>query len=730
LDARWRPAGEGCQHAAVGGYFLCRPAPPAAAPRPDPAAAARARQLLLGGGILLVPDSEFDRVMAFDPQSGALVNPNYIPSDPTHLLTPKNAIRGSGGTILVADQAADVVQEYSLTGNYLGVFAPAGGPNPAILDNIRGIALRPNGNLLVTVAAGGNEDAVAEFDPDGAYLGNFVPAGSGGLDSPFDAFLRPADWLVSGMASQAVHRFDLAGAYIGDFAAIDSFPEQIATTPAGNVLVANFIGALEGILEYEADGTFVDRYHPLEAYRGVAELGNGNLLVSSSAGVFEIDRLGNVIATEYSGEGAQYIELLSLSGPTFAGSKTAAADWGCPEGGSCPLTYTIGVNNVGLGSSATLISDTLPAGMAYLPDSLTCEGGAGACAYDSAAGRIEWNGAIGAFETVTLTFAVTTDGLVCGQPVENVAAVSDPAATEIALLAHSVTPWENSAAYDFENDDGGFMANTPPGEWEWGDLVPSDDSPPSAHSGVKLWATNLAGDISIEPSQHFLTMTAALGPALPARLSWWEWWDEDGGADSGQVLVNGSAAYTITTDALEWRQHVLGLPGDDQTVEVVWFYDAEGIDEGPAGWYLDDVLLYGCQPPDFSQSVKEAPPAVTSGESFSYSLTLTNPAAWAFAGVSLTDPIPAGAEFVPGSASGGASYNAALNQVEWQGTLPAGGSLVLGFQVTAVVEQGVITNTAAIGHTSGVVHQLSATTAVLPDQGETFGLYLPVILSD
>ena len=47
--------------------------------------------------------------------------------------------------ILVSDQVKDVVQEYDLEGNYLGVFAPAGGVDNAILDNIRGIALAPNG---------------------------------------------------------------------------------------------------------------------------------------------------------------------------------------------------------------------------------------------------------------------------------------------------------------------------------------------------------------------------------------------------------------------------------------------------------------------------------------------------------------------------------------------------------------------------------------------------------
>lgn len=45
----------------------------------------------------------------------------------------------------------------STTGLYIGVFAPAGGVNTAILDNIRGISLRANGNLLVTNGDGVHE---------------------------------------------------------------------------------------------------------------------------------------------------------------------------------------------------------------------------------------------------------------------------------------------------------------------------------------------------------------------------------------------------------------------------------------------------------------------------------------------------------------------------------------------------------------------------------------------
>ncbi|MCA9869799.1 MAG: hypothetical protein KC487_05400, partial [Anaerolineae bacterium] len=241
----------------------------------------RAQRMLGTTGLLLIPESSNDRVMAFDPTTGNLVDADFIPPDPANLSTPINAIlSASGNTVLVSDQLDDVVQEYDLDGNYVGVFAPAGGANTAILDNIRGIALRPNGNLLVTVGGGANADAVAEFDTSGNYLGNFVANGAGGLDSPFDAYGRTADWLVTAIDSDNILSYDLTGAFIAQFAAINTFPEQANEAGNSNVLVANFSGTEEGVVEYTAAGALVGIYDPatLGGYRGVYELGNGNLL--------------------------------------------------------------------------------------------------------------------------------------------------------------------------------------------------------------------------------------------------------------------------------------------------------------------------------------------------------------------------------------------------------------------------------------------------------------------
>ena len=283
----------------------------------NPQARALAMRALRETGLLLIPESTNDRVMAFDPMTGDLVDPDFIPSDPDNLSTPICAILSAAGdSILVSDQLDDVVQEYDMDGNFLGTFAPAGGADTAILDNIRGITLSPEGNLLVTVGAGPNTDAVASFDGSGNFLGNLVANGAGGLDSPFDVLLRNSDYLVGGINNDEILGYDLTGAFNSTFSPINSFPEQIIEIPSGNILVANFSGTEEGVVEYTSTGTQIGIYDPASvgAYRGVYELPNGNILTTNGDGVHEIDRAGNLVETKIGGVSARFIEFL---GPSF-----------------------------------------------------------------------------------------------------------------------------------------------------------------------------------------------------------------------------------------------------------------------------------------------------------------------------------------------------------------------------------------------------------------------------
>jgi len=112
------------------------------------------------GQVLLIPESTNDRIMAFDALTGDLLDEDFIPIDAENLSTPIHAVLAGRNRILVSDQLDDVVQEYDLQGNYIGVFAPFGGSDTRILDNIRGMQLLPN--------------AIIEFDLGGDFVRAFM----------------------------------------------------------------------------------------------------------------------------------------------------------------------------------------------------------------------------------------------------------------------------------------------------------------------------------------------------------------------------------------------------------------------------------------------------------------------------------------------------------------------------------------------------------------------------
>ena len=269
-------------------------------------------------GLLLIPDSAGDRVMAFDPETGDLYNADFIPADPTNLSTPiKAALHPDENSILVSDQVKDGLLQYDLDGNFIGWFAPAGGVNNAILDNVRGWSLRANGNILVTTAGGANTDAIVEFDTDGNHIGNFIANGAGGLDGPWSVLYRPehSDYLVTASTSDAVHQYDMNGAYLGNLVSNVNFPEQITQTASGNLLVATF-STPSGCYEYTSDGTYVGYYDVVSGLRGTYELPNGNILVTNANGVFEIDRNNTIVETKISGVNARFIILAKQTSTT------------------------------------------------------------------------------------------------------------------------------------------------------------------------------------------------------------------------------------------------------------------------------------------------------------------------------------------------------------------------------------------------------------------------------
>ncbi len=78
--------------------------------------------------------------------------------------------------------------------------------------------------------------------------------------------------------------------------------------------------------------------------------------------------------------------------------------------------------------------------------------------------------------------------------------------------------------------------------------------------------------------------------------------------------------------------------------------------------------------PDLSLSRKVVDRAVArSGDELQYTISLTNTGQVDALGVTLTDPLPEGTTYVPGSVTGGATYDPATNAIVWRGDVPARG---------------------------------------------------------
>lgn len=259
---------------------------------------------------LLIPEWN-DKVYAFNAMNGDLVDSTFIPTSVPQFQAPKHAVQRPGnGKILVSDQTVDVVQLFDTNGAYVNVFAPAGGVNTSILDNIRGVGFRPNRNLLVTSADGGNK--VQEFDTAGNHLSVFTTAS---LNSPFAVLIRSTDVLVTNSSGTSdVTRYDLTGAFLSTFISTTSlnFPQQILRLANGNIATCFFSGAsTSGLLITDSTGaTIVNTFQSVTGLRGAWRLQNGNFVVSNAGGVHEINgTTGALIRTIYISGNFQYFDI-------------------------------------------------------------------------------------------------------------------------------------------------------------------------------------------------------------------------------------------------------------------------------------------------------------------------------------------------------------------------------------------------------------------------------------
>ncbi len=163
---------------------------------------------------------------------------------------------------------------------------------------------------------------------------------------------------------------------------------------------------------------------------------------------------------------------------------------------------------------------------------------------------------------------------------------------------------------------------------------------------------------------------AALADPLPSTLTY----------VAGSV--QGDATYDADERAIKWTGTV--APGQTITVSfaaqiTTTIQPGERVTNTAflrdgTGAILPLQATTEIQQVNLSRSSKVAYPSVAaSGDLITYTITLINSGQITATQASLYDPLPAGLTYVPGSASGDATYNAEARRIEWQGTIAAYG---------------------------------------------------------
>ncbi len=288
------------------------------------------------GDVLLIPDSSSDRVWMFDAFDGSMISDSFI-ADPgvdggvDVFNRPIEVLIAADGSLLVTDQFSDLVARFSGDGSaYLGIFSLGGTVDTNVMNNIRGghvLSQGPGAGDVLVVNSGAFNDLVVSqknikrLDPvDGSEKVDFAFNRYGGIRGPFDVIEYNGEVLVADEGQDKIVRYTLEGKFAERFTSALAvpqldFPQQMAIAGNGNLLVCSFSSGF--ILEFDSSGSLVGQYDPgtLELYRGIAELGNGNLLVTTTSGVFEVSRMGLVVDTEAVGTGFRYITAHSVAVP-------------------------------------------------------------------------------------------------------------------------------------------------------------------------------------------------------------------------------------------------------------------------------------------------------------------------------------------------------------------------------------------------------------------------------
>lgn len=246
---------------------------------------------------ILMPDTTGDQVIVFDGATGDQTGSFSIAAFTS---TPINCIDGPGGTLLLSDQVQDMVFQLDAGGNLIGNYLTAN------IDNLRGINLAPNGYLL-----GAANGGFFAWDTNGDALDTSAFPVSSYFDVEVITQGTPRPLiLLADITSDNLEVYDTAGNLVNEtLSGSNNFPEQgqFINTPGGVRYASNSFS--DGVVYvYNLDGTDDYSFDIAGSGRGIVQLLNGNLLVSSSTEVAEYTVDGTFVRQVLAGSGFRYLE--------------------------------------------------------------------------------------------------------------------------------------------------------------------------------------------------------------------------------------------------------------------------------------------------------------------------------------------------------------------------------------------------------------------------------------
>jgi DNA-binding beta-propeller fold protein YncE len=237
-----------------------------------------------GGGTddyLLIADWGRDTVRRYNGATGDFVDV-FVPKHSGGLNQPWGTLFGphdgnlyvSSGEFAGPGHIKAVLRYDGTTGAFIDEFAESGR-----LSSPRGIIFGQDGNLYVAdhTSAGGR---VVRFDgTTGAYIDDFVSVGSGGLHIPTGIVFGPngsdpnmLDLYVVSFGTQSVLRYDgTTGAFLGEFVSTGSGglagPACLAFGPGGELFVSDYFSDDPAVRRYQGPsdqtpGAFIDQFVP------------------------------------------------------------------------------------------------------------------------------------------------------------------------------------------------------------------------------------------------------------------------------------------------------------------------------------------------------------------------------------------------------------------------------------------------------------------------------------